>query len=153
VGNASSGRRRRTAPPLSPRQLEVAKLLQRGLSVAEVARELWLEDGTVKTHVARIYAALGISSRAELGQFALAHWAHPRVCGDCGDDFTPTREDGRFCSQRCARAAARQTRREASAPKRSERAAVRAWISAAQGRAQSIIDARDPRSRAAAVSG
>ncbi|MGN9844104.1 response regulator transcription factor [Nonomuraea sp. H19] len=50
---------------LSPRELEVLILLGRGLSNAELAGALTLSEATVKTHVARIFAKLGLRDRAQ----------------------------------------------------------------------------------------
>jgi DNA-binding NarL/FixJ family response regulator len=50
---------------LTPRELEVLRLLARGLSNAEIARELVLGDATVKTHVARIFGKLDLHDRAQ----------------------------------------------------------------------------------------
>jgi DNA-binding NarL/FixJ family response regulator len=50
---------------LTPRELEVLRVLARGLSNGEIARELFLGDATVKTHVARIFAKLDIHDRAQ----------------------------------------------------------------------------------------
>jgi DNA-binding NarL/FixJ family response regulator len=50
---------------LTPRELEVLRLLARGLSNADIARELILGDATVKTHVARIFAKLDLHDRAQ----------------------------------------------------------------------------------------
>jgi DNA-binding NarL/FixJ family response regulator len=50
---------------LTPRELEVLRLLARGLSNADIARELVLGDATVKTHVARIFAKLDLHDRAQ----------------------------------------------------------------------------------------
>ena len=50
---------------LTPRELEVLRLLARGSSNAEIARELVLGDATVKTHVARIFAKLDLHDRAQ----------------------------------------------------------------------------------------
>jgi DNA-binding NarL/FixJ family response regulator len=43
----------------------VLRLLARGSSNAEIARELVLGDATVKTHVARIFAKLDLHDRAQ----------------------------------------------------------------------------------------
>jgi DNA-binding NarL/FixJ family response regulator len=50
---------------LTPRELEVLRLLARGLSNGEIARELVLGDATVKTHVARIFGKLDLHDRAQ----------------------------------------------------------------------------------------
>jgi DNA-binding NarL/FixJ family response regulator len=50
---------------LTPRELDVLRLMARGLANADIARELYIGDATVKTHVARIFAKLGLHDRAQ----------------------------------------------------------------------------------------
>jgi LuxR family maltose regulon positive regulatory protein len=53
------------AEPLSVRELDVLRLLSDGRSNAEIARDLFVEQSTVKTHLIHLYRKLSVSSRTQ----------------------------------------------------------------------------------------
>jgi DNA-binding NarL/FixJ family response regulator len=55
---------------LSPRELEVVKLAARGLTNAEIATDLFISVGTVKTHLGSVQTKLGARNRVEIAAWA-----------------------------------------------------------------------------------
>jgi DNA-binding NarL/FixJ family response regulator len=55
---------------LTPREIEVLRLIAAGLSNAEIARELVVSAATVKTHVNRVFAKTGARDRAQAVRYA-----------------------------------------------------------------------------------
>ncbi|MFC4637791.1 response regulator [Deinococcus hohokamensis] len=55
---------------LTPRETEILKLVARGRANKEIARELNVEEPTVKTHVTRVLSKLGLASRTQAAIFA-----------------------------------------------------------------------------------
>jgi LuxR family transcriptional regulator, maltose regulon positive regulatory protein len=51
--------------PLSEREIEVLSLLAQGLSNREIAEQLYISTGTVKTHAHNIYNKLGVKNRTQ----------------------------------------------------------------------------------------
>ena len=58
------------AGPLSPRQLDVLRLIARGLSNREIGEKLFVSEFTVKRHVADILSKLDLPSRAAAAAYA-----------------------------------------------------------------------------------
>lgn len=57
--------------PLTPREVEVLRLLARGLPNKSIAAALGISDQTVKFHVATIFGKLGASNRTDAARRAL----------------------------------------------------------------------------------
>ena len=68
---------RPTAPPphLTPRQVEVLRLLEQGRSTKQIAAELHLSTETVRNHIRRLFRALGVHSRLEAVAAARAEYS------------------------------------------------------------------------------
>ncbi|PVE96758.1 MULTISPECIES: response regulator transcription factor [unclassified Microbacterium] len=60
-----------TRPSLSPRELEVLRLVSRGRSNPEIARELFIGEATVKTHLLHVFEKLEVSDRTRAVTLAL----------------------------------------------------------------------------------
>jgi len=75
-GLATAITRRRDARErlaLSPREIEVLRLLRDGLSVPAIAAQMFISYSTAKTYVARLYQKLGAANRAQVLMVAVQH--------------------------------------------------------------------------------
>lgn len=55
---------------LTPRELDIVRMIVSGLRNKEIAKKLWISEGTVKIHLHNIYEKLEITSRLELFRYA-----------------------------------------------------------------------------------
>jgi len=66
----------RTKFDLKKRELEICELIAEGLSNEQIAKLLFLTEGTVKNYVTSIYEKTGISNRAQLAATYVIEYAH-----------------------------------------------------------------------------
>ena len=69
----SSCRRMRASIPLTPREVEVLRLLAQGLDNGAIAQRLVVTKRTVQNHVSNVYGKLGVTSRTEAMLYAIRH--------------------------------------------------------------------------------
>ena len=58
---------------LSPRELDVVRLVAAGRTNQAIAAELYLSEKTVARHVSNIFVKLGVSSRTAAAAYAFEH--------------------------------------------------------------------------------
>jgi DNA-binding NarL/FixJ family response regulator len=75
VDAIAAGRRPPARLPagLTPREAEVLSLIAAGLSNGEIARQLVVSEGTVKTHINHLLAKIDARDRAQAVTFAYQH--------------------------------------------------------------------------------
>ena len=69
--------RARKGDALTARQVEILALVASGLSNPDVAQQLGIAPGTVKTHLTTIYKAIGVNNRVQATRYYLDHFAPP----------------------------------------------------------------------------
>lgn len=67
--------------PLTPKERQVAKLAAQGLKTAAIALNLHVTEGTVKTHLRRVFAKLGVRNRAQLASYLAQGGPHDQPDG------------------------------------------------------------------------
>jgi NarL family two-component system response regulator LiaR len=60
-----------TAEPLTPRELDVLRLISQGLSNKEIAAKIFVAEWTVRTHVSNVLSKLHLASRTQAALYAL----------------------------------------------------------------------------------
>ncbi len=78
---------------LSPREQQVWALLAQGLSNKEIANQLGLAVGTVKTYLHRLYRKLRVSSRVEAALAYGARWGSGGRATDHDEPMGPAGRD------------------------------------------------------------
>ena len=73
LGAAGGGAAGDLAEPLTGREEEVLALVARGLTNRDVGERLHVSETTVRTHVSRILAKVGVKNRVQAALFALRH--------------------------------------------------------------------------------
>lgn len=58
---------------LTPREVEVLRLVAQGLTDAQIAEKLVISRHTVHSHLSSIYSKLGVTSRTSAAHFAVTH--------------------------------------------------------------------------------
>jgi DNA-binding NarL/FixJ family response regulator len=62
--------RREAAQTLTPREIEIVKHVAGGLRNADIAKRLFISEGTVKMHIHNIYQKLNLDNRTKLARYA-----------------------------------------------------------------------------------
>jgi len=71
-GELSSGRRSNIPEGLlTEREAEIAALIARGLSNREIARELFMSEGTIKNYISSILGKTGLEHRTQIAIYYL----------------------------------------------------------------------------------
>ncbi len=77
VAGHRTGKRREGPSGLTAREIDVLRLLARGMSSKQIASELVISPKTARNHIEHIYAKIGASSRVTASLFAMQHGLIP----------------------------------------------------------------------------
>jgi DNA-binding NarL/FixJ family response regulator len=64
------GREEGPGPALTAREFEILHMVAEGCTNAQIARELWVTEKTVKFHLSNVYRKLGVTNRTEASHYA-----------------------------------------------------------------------------------
>ena len=62
--------RQKVREVLTPREIDIVRMVASGLGNREIGEKLFISEGTVKTHLHSVYEKLGIKSRVQLANYA-----------------------------------------------------------------------------------
>lgn len=62
--------RQKVREVLTPREVDIVRMVASGLGNREIGEKLFISEGTVKTHLHSVYEKLGIKSRVQLANYA-----------------------------------------------------------------------------------
>ena len=75
---------------VTPREIEVVRMVGRGLRNRAIAAELGISENTVKAHLGNIYAKLGAHGRLDLYRFAKDKWTRTEISKGNPDPWPKT---------------------------------------------------------------
>jgi DNA-binding NarL/FixJ family response regulator len=80
-----AGARKDEYDGLTERELEILKLVGKGLTNKKIGRELYISDRTVQAHLSNIFSKLGVESRTEAAMYAVRRgWVTNDEAGSAG---------------------------------------------------------------------
>ena len=86
IRHAFTNRRPAASPAsrgnLTPRELEILRLVANGASNSLIARQLWVTEQTVKFHLSNVYRKLNVSNRTEASHVAHVHGLIDHALGE-----------------------------------------------------------------------
>jgi DNA-binding NarL/FixJ family response regulator len=86
---------RQVAGLLTPREIELVRLVAKGLDNRRIADALYISEGTVKVHLHHVFAKLGIRNRLALTLYAQEKGIDQLQSRRCGDDLGTTHPTGK----------------------------------------------------------
>lgn len=73
VSNRQSHSATKITSKLTEREIEILRLIAKGLSNADISERLFLSEGTVRNHVSAILTKLGVADRTQAAVLAIQH--------------------------------------------------------------------------------
>jgi DNA-binding NarL/FixJ family response regulator len=74
--------------PLTPRELQILRLVAAGLRNSSIAAELWVTEQTVKFHLSNVYRKLGLANRTQAAHYAHLHGLVGAQAADAGSSMS-----------------------------------------------------------------